>query len=196
MMASSGLLASEGMGNSDVVDAVVGGNGEQPSAESVCRSVEVKRAESFSKGFYGKVVGFYSVVGHFQEHEIEGFPVHTHQIGVGTLVAMFACAAYQLIVALRFFGLKLSFYLHLMFFLRNAMRISLPAARQAIATEKEQRLAAVPMPPKMQFERVGMQAGVVCPSIHSSDAWHSGEDVPDAKERMCFWVRRRQSICR
>ena len=64
----------------------------------------VQRAEGFAEGFDGEVVGFHWVVGHFQEHEIQGLTINLKKVGVCFFVAFFAGQTYQLVVSLRFVG--------------------------------------------------------------------------------------------
>ncbi len=83
----------------DKIDEVVAGNGEKPSAEIVLRSIRMKLAKSLAESFYGQVVGFSGVVGHAEKHEVDGFAIETHKVGIGTLVAFVSGGEDQLIVA-------------------------------------------------------------------------------------------------
>ncbi len=53
------------------VDAVIGGNFEQPGAESIIGRILLQLFKRFPEGLDGQVVGIAGVVGHLKEHEVK-----------------------------------------------------------------------------------------------------------------------------
>ena len=84
----------------DEVDAVVAGDGEEPGGEGVLGCVGGELAEGFAEGFDGEVVGVDRAMGHAEEHEVDGFAIVAHKVGVGTLVALVAGGHNELVVTL------------------------------------------------------------------------------------------------
>ena len=72
------------------VEPAVAGYGEEPGGEAVVGGEGVELAEGFAEGFDGEVVGIGGVVGHAEQHEVDGFAIIAHQVGIGALVAFFA----------------------------------------------------------------------------------------------------------
>ena len=76
------LLAEE-------VETTIAGNGEQPSGKAILGREGIELAEGLSESLYGQVVGFGGIMGHAEQHQIDGLAVETHQIGISFLVAFF-----------------------------------------------------------------------------------------------------------
>lgn len=91
----------------DMVDALVGGDGEEPGAERMGRGIEVERAESLAEGFQRKVVGLIGVVSHLENHKIEGLSVETHEVGKSMFIALLASGTHEFVVAHSLIGLKI-----------------------------------------------------------------------------------------